>query len=246
MAYHCFISYASPDLAYAEALNKLLTGAGFRVWFDRVHLREKDGAQWHREISAGCEESRIVLPVLTPRWRQSEWTRYETYSAEAVIPILAEGAWDDVKTPPLGRWHSHTVSASLDPERLVASIRSLLAQPAPEKGERVAHLRYLPAKHFVGREQELGDIHEKLFTSPTAVLTQGHVTAVTALGGVGKTTLARQYAEKFWRCYRQMYWVDCRLNLDGEFALIHDILRPAGAFATLRDAERRPHGYASS
>jgi hypothetical protein len=37
MAHDCFISYASPDLAYAEALYKVLTGAGFDVWFDRAH-----------------------------------------------------------------------------------------------------------------------------------------------------------------------------------------------------------------
>jgi hypothetical protein len=30
----------------------------------------------------------VVLPVLTPRWKRSEWTRYETYGAEAVIPLL--------------------------------------------------------------------------------------------------------------------------------------------------------------
>jgi len=31
---------------------------------------------------------------------------------------------------------------------------------------------------------------------------------------------------------------DCRRNLDGEFALIHDILRPTPGFATLKDAEK--------
>ena len=121
-------------------------------------------------------------------------------------------------------------------ERLLLSIRGLLAQPAPDKAARVAHLHYRPTPYFVGREKDLDDIHEKLFTNPTAVLTQGHVAAVTALGGVGKTTLARQYAEKFWRLYPQMFWVDCRRNLESEFARIHDILRPGTLYAELKDA----------
>ncbi len=238
MPYDCFLSYTSPDLAHAQKLHELLTGAGFSVWFDKVHLRERDGTQWHAEIEAGCEESRIVLPILTPRWKLSEWTRYETYGAEAVIPILAEGTWEEVRTPPLARWQSHLVTGPLNSGRLIASIRALLEQPAPQKSDRVAHLRFRPTPYFVGRERELDEIHEKLFSSPVTVLTQGHVAAVTALGGVGKTTLARQYAEKFWRCYREMHWVDCRLNLDGEFARIHDILRPAPQFAELKDADK--------
>jgi hypothetical protein len=78
----------------------------------------------------------------------------------------------------------------------------------------------------VGREKDLDEIHEKLFVNPAAALTQGHVQAIAAMGGVGKTTLARQYAEKFWRCYPRMFWADCRLGLETEFAAIHDILRP--------------------
>ena len=77
-----------------------------------------------------------------------------------------------------------------------------------------------------------------LFTNPTAVPTQGRVAALTALGGIGKTTLARQYSEKFWRCYPQMFWVDCRRNLDSEFALIHDIVRPDPQYAELKDADK--------
>ena len=237
MAYDCFISYASPDLAKAEELNRRLVAAGFSVWFDKVHLRERHGSQWHAEIEAGCESSRVVLPVLTPRWKQSEWTRYETYGAEAVIPIVFEGTWDDVKTPPLTRWQGAAMGTH-DWDLLIQSIRGLLAQAPPDKTTRIAHLHYRPTPYFVGREKDLDEIHEKLFTNPTAVLTQGHVAAVTALGGVGKTTLARQYAEKFWRCYAQMFWADCRRNLDGEFAGIHDILRPDRQFSELKDADK--------
>jgi hypothetical protein len=70
-------------------------------------------------------------------------------------------------------------------------------------------LQYRPNPFFLGRDRVLNDVHEMLFTRPTTALTQGPVGAVTALGGVGKTAVARHYAEKFWRCYPQMFWVDC-------------------------------------
>jgi hypothetical protein len=151
------------------------------------------------------------------------------------LPLLYEGTWDEVKTPPLERWQKE-ILGHVDADRLIAAVHHLLAQPALEKAGRVAHLRFLANPYFVGREETLNEIHEKLFTNPTTVLTQGHIAAVTALGGVGKTTLARQYPEKFWRCYRQMFWVDCRRSLAGEFALIHDVLRPEPAYASLKDA----------
>jgi len=228
MPFDCFVSYASPDLAFAEALHRRLVAAGFSVWFDKARL--KPGCDWHREIEQGCEASRVVLPVLTPRWQLSEWTRFETYGAEAAIPLVVEGRWEDVATPPLGRFQNQALDfASADDaawQRLFMALRELLARPAPEKAERVAHLRFPPNPHFVGREAKLNELHEKLFRTPTAALTQGRVEAIAALGGVGKTTLAREYAEKFWRCYPQMFWVDCRLGLQTEFARLCDILFP--------------------
>jgi len=35
-----------------------------------------------------------------------------------------------------------------------------------------------------------------------------------------------------------MFWVDCRRRLDGEFALIHDVLRPDPDFAALKDTHK--------
>src|SRR5438132_712654 len=82
-----------------------------------------------------------------------------------------------------------------------------------------------------GCERVLIEIHEKLFTRPTTALTQRTIRAVTALGGVGKTTVARHYAEQYWRCYQQMFWVDCPAGIESSFALIHDMLRPEPAFS---------------
>jgi uncharacterized protein involved in tolerance to divalent cations len=93
-----FISYASPDLSLAQTVNDKLIAAGFSVWFDKVRLNS--GYKWHEEIEAACEAARLVVPILTLSWKQSLWTKFETYGHDEIIPLWAEGKLDDVFTPP--------------------------------------------------------------------------------------------------------------------------------------------------
>ncbi len=252
-----FISYASPDLKFAEAVNNRLTDAGFSVWFDKSRLNP--GCDWHREIEEHCEAARLILPILTPRWKQSEWTRYETYGHDLVFPLIFEGDFlvkdargkidetASVSTPPLR--HLQTTSIDFrrvddhDWPRLVAAIRTALVAPIPELGKRLTRMRYGHTEHFVGREDKLNEIHEKLWTSPTAALTQGEVQIVTALGGVGKTTLARAYVDRFWRLYPQAFWVDCRLGIETEFAALFDLLFPELANAGLEPNQKAKRAF---
>ena len=134
-SYDVFISYHSSDIKYAEELNEKLVAQKFRVWFDKTRL--KPGSNWHAEIEKGCEASRIVLPVLTPKWQKSEWTKFETYGAEAVIPIHYEGDRKEITPPPITRYQNFTIDVT-DPKKtdwskLYKSIRSLLNKPVPQK-----------------------------------------------------------------------------------------------------------------
>ena len=235
-----FISYASSDLARATALHALLAAEGFRVWFDKVRLTP--GCDWHKEIEAGCEAARVILPLITPRWAKSEWTRYETYAHDAVIPVLAEGKVEDVMPSPLRRWSA----MALDPlaaddttrQTLLAAIRAKLAEPSPERVPRIVDLPYPANPFFTGRDDDLIRIHEELHAAPVAALTQVRVHALAAMGGIGKTTLANEYARRYWRLYPQILWVDARTGLESGFALLFGKLFPGRSDARLQQLDK--------
>ncbi|HKY41096.1 MAG TPA: hypothetical protein VJN18_34420 [Polyangiaceae bacterium] len=145
--------------------------------------------------------------------------------------MLFEGAFADVLAPPLARYQALSIDLMRANDvawgRLVGELRALLSEPVADKPARLADVRYAANPYFVGREHELNELHEALHRRPAAVLSQARVQAISALGGVGKTTLARQYVEKFWRCYTQIFWIDCRLGAQTEFARLCDLLLPA-------------------
>ncbi len=237
--FDCFLSYASEDRAVAEAIYERLEGAGFRVWFDKARLSA--GFRWHEEIEQACESSRVILPILSPSWKLSQWTRYETYGAENIIPLLVRGAWDEVLTPPLARLQGIELrlgAAGDEWDHLFDVIRQLADAAPMRRHERLHNLRYQTKNKCFGREKDLAELQEKLFNQPTADLSRCNAQAISALGGVGKTTLARHYAEKYWRCYRQVFWADCRIGLELEFAAICSLIRPSPEFETLSAQER--------
>jgi tetratricopeptide (TPR) repeat protein len=205
--YDVFISYRSSDVLVAQTLYERLKSVGLSVWFDKARLNP--GFNWHLEIEHGCERSRIILPVLTPDWKESEWCRFETYGGEHVIPLLLAGKWAEVAPPPLRAYQFIDFRNQSDAnwDKLVASIRNYLRQAPPNKSQRLAFVSYAHNVYFVERDRLLSEIHELLHQEPTTALTQASVYVITGLGGVGKTTLVREYAEKFWRVYQDILWV---------------------------------------
>ena len=138
-----FLSYASADRVLAEAVLARLKAAGFRVWFDRERL--KGGYDWRQHLLHYSEEARAVLVVLTPRWKDSWWTRFEAYGAEKVFLLHCGGDIPECLTPPLARWQITDLREGQEQpgafDSLAAELRAHLATPPPEKAARIAHVK---------------------------------------------------------------------------------------------------------
>ena len=77
--------------------------------------------------------------------------------------------------------------------------------------------------NFVGREDELTLIHQKLQTEQGVI-----VCAVEGLGGIGKTALALEYAKRYQQEYAAQYWLSLRLS-----GLAEEIVKLAGLYLSL-------------
>jgi hypothetical protein len=96
----------------------------------------------------------------------------------------------------------------------------------PDRLSRLVDLPFPANRFFAGRDDDLLSIHEMLHPGPVPTLTQGRVCAVAAMGGMGKTTLANEYARRYWRLYPQILWIDARRGYESEFARLFDRLFP--------------------
>jgi len=89
-------------------------------------------------------------PLLTPEWKDSQWTRYETYGAEHIIPIILRGDWKEIATPPLAQYQYDALdlTKATDPDwaRLIKRIRDYRDQPRLERSakDRLTLLKHRP------------------------------------------------------------------------------------------------------
>jgi HEAT repeat protein len=87
-----FISYAREDHEFVDELKTKLTDQGYETWIDSESIRA--GKDWRAEIDKGIFESSIVVVIMTPDAKKSEYVTYEWAFAlgagKPVITIMLE------------------------------------------------------------------------------------------------------------------------------------------------------------
>ncbi|MGK7944225.1 MAG: tetratricopeptide repeat protein, partial [Microcystaceae cyanobacterium] len=115
-----------------------------------------------------------------------------------------------------GKMTAWTTAPQEDKERIWQQIEDLKEQIKQLEQEKIAAdlddrgiLSNVPlsTKNFVGREKELTAVHDILQDSQGVI-----VCAVEGLGGIGKSALALEYAERYKNFYAGQYWLGLQVS----------------------------------
>jgi NB-ARC domain len=106
------------------------------------------------------------------------------------------------------------------------SVNKTIIHQAPKSNQPIPSNVRQGSKNFVGREDELADIHAKLQEGQDVI-----VCAVEGMGGVGKTELALQYATRYQQEYVARYWLSLR-----EMGLAQAVVTMASPYLDLPEA----------
>ncbi|MBI5670153.1 MAG: toll/interleukin-1 receptor domain-containing protein [Chloroflexi bacterium] len=92
-AYHIFMSYSRSDAAMMRGITEDLRRAGFTIWNDEA--LEPGTDSWKSAIQTAIECSAVVVVLLSPDAKKSEWIERELDYARAfkvpIIPALVRG-----------------------------------------------------------------------------------------------------------------------------------------------------------
>jgi len=88
---HVFVSYSRQDTPFVEELRDRLVASGFEVWTDSV---VRPGNDWRQEIDDAIRSAFVMLVVVTPASKTSEYVTYEWAFALGlgvrVVPLIVE------------------------------------------------------------------------------------------------------------------------------------------------------------
>jgi tetratricopeptide (TPR) repeat protein len=193
-----FLSHSSKDKQFARALKGFLEeGREIEAWLDE---REIDySADFLSKIAEGLTKAEAVLLVLSADAAASKWVEMEWNAAVAKGKQVAVVQSGDCEIPFLmaSKKFFDARKNRLDE---FARIKTWLLGMQPH----VPPAFHVPARPplFVGREAELDALRESLKE-------EGAVVPVEGLPGLGKTTLALEFAHRHKLDFEAVYWVQC-------------------------------------
>ena len=217
-----FISFTGADTEIAAALNNALNEADFTTWF---HPKDKPkGAGIWNWMERSIDAATQMIAICS----ESYFSDAKVYSAaerQAMAfedplnsnPLLILVKVEEVTFPRLIAQNEYISLVGLQaPEaaaKLVADLKGEQARRARIEVEKLSRDRRLPevfnvpggpSSLFTGREDEMAQLQERL-KSNTATA----ITAVAGAGGIGKSTLAREYAHRHGLAtrYGGVWWI---------------------------------------
>ena len=230
-----FISRAGADAGYAAVIGKILEDAHYNVILQDWDFADKNFVE--RMHDALIRAERVIL-LLSPEYLKSPYCTAEWVNAIAGDPLnrgsrlilfrvrecAPEGMLKGLAYRDLLPLRDH---ASRLREYILDAVRKDAPRTAPDKffrpAKTVLHDRIRAVPNFTGRREDLAALDRTLWDGQTAVITQA---AVQGLGGVGKSTLAIQYAFANRERYAGVWW----LGADTEAAIVDGLLALGATF----------------
>ena len=221
-----FLSYPHKDQAAVLALAEALKGAGLSIWLDSESVEVFE--RIHDRVARGIATSKVVLAWYSCHYANSRPCQWELAAGwlandgERVLAVNPELDAGHIRPATLLQ---RLYANADDLAALAQQVKSQVVRFETAMGEGVTYgqpLHYgrelAGLNTFVGRMEQLWDLHDALAKAGAAMLT-GEIRSVAQLrgfGGIGKSALAEEYALRFGAAYPGgIFWLKAYGNADG-------------------------------
>jgi tetratricopeptide (TPR) repeat protein len=211
-----FISFNGADLAYARAINSALRAANLTTFFYPEDLGP--GGNVPLWMDNALMNSRQMLALCSPEYMAqgavySEAERYARFwqdtrgSEFKLIPVELR----QTTFTPLMSIYSRIDVKGMTPAKAAETVVAKLRKPEEAKQReflqkfeplpKIFNVLYRHNPNFTGRFEAMESLQKSLHDGNAAI------TALSGIGGVGKTTLAAEYCHRFGGRYGGVWWV---------------------------------------
>ena len=206
----------------AAKIGMILEQAGYRVILQQWDFANRN---FMERMDAALASGARVIAVMTPQYLATDYCAAEWMHVLGGDPLNRKAKLIVLRTAPceplgllrnIAYWdlvpicHDDGLLADIvhaaimpDADRRAAPVACYWREP-----QALLHAHIKPTSSFQGRKVEFAKIEKALWSNPTHLAAITQPTAVTGLGGIGKSALAREYGWGEQARYAGVWWLD--------------------------------------